>query len=344
MHMADALVSTAVGVTMWCGAGGTLGISIRKINLDFDEKKVPMMGIMGAFIFASQMINFTIPGTGSSGHIGGAVLLAGILGPAPAFLVMSVVLLIQALFFADGGILAYGCNVINMGFYACFIAYPLLFRPILKKRISRKRITIASVLATVVGLQLGAFSVVVETMVSGVTELPFQAFLIAMQPIHLAIGIIEGVITAGVLSYIYSIRPEIIETALDYGLNKNKKDGISLNLKKFVIVFGVLSIIIGGVLSQFASRNPDGLEWSIEKISGSTELKTDNQVNKNIEKVQKNTAVLPDYSLPNKDGDKIGTSISGIFGGVVVCAFCGITGIVVTRKRKRKKERTSRNG
>jgi cobalt/nickel transport system permease protein len=266
------------------------------------------MGIMGAFIFASQMINFTIPGTGSSGHIGGAMLLAGILGPAPAFLSLAVVLLIQALFFADGGILAYGCNVINMGFYACFIAYPLIFKPILKKGITKNRIMIASVVATVISLQLGAFSVVVETYVSGVAELSFQTFLLAMQPIHLVIGIVEGVITAGVLSYIYSIRPEIIESTLGVNLNNRGNVRAPLTLKKVIIVFGILSLLIGGVLSRFASVNPDGLEWSIAKASG--------------------------IAIPNHNADKIGTSLSGIIGGVVVCALCGLVGIIIARKRK----------
>ncbi len=336
MHMADALVSTAVGATMWCGTGGTLGYSIRKIKLEFDEKKVPMMGIMGAFIFASQMINFTIPGTGSSGHIGGAMLLTGILGPAPAFLTLAVVLLIQALFFADGGLLAYGCNVINMGFFACYVAYPLIFKPILRRGITKKRLTVASILATVVSLQLGAFSVVIETRLSGVTQLPFETFLLAMQPIHLAIGMVEGIITAGVLNYIYSFRPEIMEQTLGINsehLKESKRNG----LKKLILVFGLLSLIIGGVFSQFASANPDGLEWSIEKTSGSTQVESGNAVSKNMEKVQQKTAILPDYSIPNLENESIGTSFSGVLGGIIVCVFSGVLGVFITRRKNVEK-------
>lgn len=334
MHMADALVSTAVGAAMWCTTGGTLGYSARRIKLEFDEKKIPMMGIMGAFVFASQMINFTIPGTGSSGHIGGAMLLAGILGPAPGFLTLAAVLLVQALFFADGGILAYGCNVFNMGFYACFIAYPLIFRPILKKGISRKSITLASILAAVVSLQMGAFSVVVETLLSGITQLPFQTFALAMQPIHLAIGIVEGIITAGVLNYIYGIRPEIIEDAI--GIPTGKEDGRrkSSSVRKVLAVFAVLSILIGGILSQFASADPDGLEWSIEKASGSTELENASGASQNMEKIQTATALLPDYTIPEIANETIGTSVSGIVGGAVVCVLCGIVGILITKRRK----------
>ena len=169
MHMGDALVSGAVGGTMLVATAAVATYSVKKINSDMDEKKIPLMGVMGAFVFAAQMINFTIPGTGSSGHIGGGILLSILLGPYAGFLTMAAILLIQALFFADGGLLAYGCNVFNMGFYACFIAYPFIYKFINRKGISTKRIFAGSVLASIIGLQLGAFSVVLETLLSGKT-------------------------------------------------------------------------------------------------------------------------------------------------------------------------------
>lgn len=98
MHMADALVSPAVGGIMLAASAGAIAYSAYKCKDDLDEKKIPLMGVMGAVIFAGQMINFTIPGTGSSGHIGGGILLAALLGPFPAFLTLTAVLLIQALF------------------------------------------------------------------------------------------------------------------------------------------------------------------------------------------------------------------------------------------------------
>ena len=130
MHMADALISPAVGISMLAVSAGVLGSSMRRVRQKFDEKQIPLMGVMGAFVFAAQMINFSIPGTGSSGHIGGAVLLAAVLGPYAAFMVLSCVLIIQALFFADGGILALGCNIFNIAFFGCFITYPLIYRPL----------------------------------------------------------------------------------------------------------------------------------------------------------------------------------------------------------------------
>ena len=253
MHMADALLSPAVGGVMCAVSAGAVAVAAAKIKKDhLDEKKIPMMGVMGAFVFAAQMINFTIPGTGSSGHIGGGILLASILGEFPGLLAITAVLLIQALFFADGGLLALGCNVFNMGVVMCLLAYPLLFKPIVRKGFTKKRIFAASIVSVVVGLQAGAFCVVLETLASGVTELPFGAFVALMQPIHLAIGVVEGVITGAVLCFVYQMRPEILESA-----NDGTAIGKSVSMKRVLLSFAVLAVLIGGGLSLAASSNPE---------------------------------------------------------------------------------------
>ena len=233
MHMADALVSPAVGVTMAAVSVGAIAYSVVKMKKeeDFDEKKIPLMAVSGAFVFAAQMINFTIPGTGSSGHIGGGILLAALLGPYPALLTISAVLLIQCLFFADGGLLALGCNIFNMGIIPCLFAYPLIFKPIAGKVLSNGRIMAASVFAVVIGLQAGAFGVVLETSASSVTALPFGTFLLLMQPIHLAIGTVEGIVTGMVLVFVRSMRPEILKSSSE----KKSLGGVSI--KKTIIVF-----------------------------------------------------------------------------------------------------------
>ena len=122
MHMADALLSPAVGGMMYVGAAAGAGWALHQMKKEtLSEKALPLMAVSGAFVFAAQMINFTIPGTGSSGHIGGGILLAAMLGGCPAMLTMAVVLAIQCLFFADGGLLALGANIFNMGVIPCLI-------------------------------------------------------------------------------------------------------------------------------------------------------------------------------------------------------------------------------
>src|SRR5512136_1962273 len=147
MHMADALLSPAVGGGMWAATAATLAFSARKVTREIDDRKVPLMGVLGAFIFAAQMINFTIPGTGSSGHIGGGMILAVLLGPYAAFLVTASVLTVQALFFADGGLLALGCNIFNLGFFPAFIAYAFVFKPLLGEKPTAGRLTLAAMVA-----------------------------------------------------------------------------------------------------------------------------------------------------------------------------------------------------
>ncbi len=312
MHMADALLSPAVGATMWAGSLGILGYASRKLKDTIDNRTIPLMGVMGAFIFAAQMINFTIPGTGSSGHLEGGMILAAVLGPHAAFLALSSVLIVQALFFADGGLLALGCNIWNLGFYPCYIAYPFIYKLLAGDGGSPRRSFIAALAAVIAALQLGAFSVVLETFLSGGSELPFDAFVFLMQPIHLAIGLVEGVITAGVIAYVKSTRPELLEK---HGFSK--ESGLSsarTPMKKVLIAMIALTIVTGGGLSWFASTRPDGLEWSIQKITGSK--------------------VLPEVSgaWPNIEP---GISAAGIVGSAIVLVLVLLIGFGIRRFRKR---------
>lgn len=248
MHMSDALLSPAVGGAMYAVSAVSIAYAVQKVKKDeLGEKNLPMMAVAGAFTFAAQMINFTIPGTGSSGHIGGGILLVGLLGGTPAVVTLTAVLLIQCLFFADGGLLALGANIFNMGVIPCLFVCPLIFRPILRKGVTHKRIMIASVVSCVVGLQLGAFCVVLQTLTSGVTELPFHTFVLLMQPIHLAIGFVEGIITAGILNFVYQMRPEILTDVLErlekpverirYIEEADKGRSDSVSAKKVILLF-----------------------------------------------------------------------------------------------------------
>ena len=270
MHMADALLTPAVAGTMYVCSAAAAGYSVRKIRQEDNEKKIPVMGVMGAFVFATQMINFTIPGTGSSGHLCGGMLLSSILGPEAGFLTMIGVLMVQCLLFADGGLLALGANIWNMAFYGCFIGGMVIWRYMTNQKMSKKRIVAASMLGSILSLQLGAFSVTLETLASGVTELPFSVFLAAMQPIHLAIGCVEGLITAVVLVFIYEVRPELL-----WNYHKTDKQESRLSYRQTIAVFAVAAAVIGGLLSLLASAYPDGLEWSMERVAGTAELEAE---------------------------------------------------------------------
>ena len=330
MQMADPLLSPAVGITMCAVAACTIAYSSRKVSRSIDDRRIPLMGILGAFVFAAQMINFAIPLTGSSGHIGGGLLLAILLGPHAAFLTLASVLIVQSLFFADGGLLALGCNIINLGFFPCFIAYPFLYKKLAGDGAVRGRVITAAILAAVIGLQFGSLGVVTQTVLSGVTELPFKTFALVMQPIHLAIGVVEGVATAAVVLFIATARPDILQPVsnLQAGKKSFRRIGISLFL---------VTLLTSGFLSWYSSELPDGLEWSIAKVTGSVEIENPNSDSHAVaEEVQQKTAVLPDYSLPGESASgKSGTTLSGLIGSLLVLLLTG-GGAYLLRRRSRK--------
>ena len=286
------------------------------------------MGVMGAFVFAAQMINFTIPGTGSSGHLCGGMLLTAVVGPYAAFLTMIGVLLIQCLLFADGGLMALGANVWNMAFYGCFVG-ALIWRAFMRKGITRKKIIAASLLGCVLTLQLGAFSVTLETLASGITELPFTAFLAVMQPIHLAIGLVEGAVTAAVLVFLQEARPSLLWQAESADSQKQP-----MTLRGVLGVMAVLAAVTAGLLSLFASAFPDGLEWSLQRLTGSTELEATGSVQAFFARIQSLTALLPDYNLAGSES-AAGGSAAGLIGAAVVLAAVVLLGKIIKKAAHR---------
>jgi len=326
---------------MWGATAVTVAHCARRLQSDPDERRVPLMGVLGAFLFAAQMINFSIPGTGSSGHLGGGLLLAILLGPHASFLVMASVLIVQSLFFADGGLLALGCNIFNLGFVPAFIGYPI-YRRLAGVDPSPARITVAAIVAAILSLQLGAFAVVLETVASGISALPFGTFVLFMLPIHLAIGIVEGLVTAAVVSFVRTTRPEVLPTTAPSG---SPVMGVAL-------MFFAIALALGGVGAWYASKNPDGLEWSVAKVTGGSEPDSPQSViHATLGRIQNQIAPLPDYNFrrpEDSDGkageagradgagqDRLGTSIAGVVGGVITLIVAVLIGMAVGRRAQR---------
>ncbi len=256
-------------------------------------------------------------------------------------------LVVQALFFGDGGLLALGCNIFNLGFWPCFIVYPLIYKKLIGDNPAKGRIITSSLIAAIIGLQLGAFSVVLETVLSGISELPFKTFVILMQPIHLAIGIVEGVVTGVVVIFVWNTRPEILASA------SHLKEIGEVSLKKVLVGFIVAVLIVGGALSWFASANPDGLEWAMFKTAGVEELEGKDGIHKSLSDLQGKTAFLPDYgfkqsettpeepeaaSEPAWPAVDPGTSVSGIVGGAMVLILSIVIGFILRGRKTVKSE------
>ena len=326
MHMSDALLSPAVAGGMYACSGVAVAAAVAKLRKSPETVKVAEAGVMGAFVFAAQMINFSIPGTGSSGHLCGGMLLSAVLGPSLGFLTMACVLLVQCLLFADGGILAYGANLWNMAFYGCMLGGGVIWPMLTKRVVSRTRIFAASILGNIVALQLGAFSVTLETLASGVTELPFGTFVAAMLPIHLAIGTVEGLITGSVLCFLNETRPEML-------LAEGRGAHTRFSRKAVLAILAAAAFAIGGLLSLVASSSPDGLEWSMEKVAGTSELSRDGSLHGKASAVQERMALLPDYNLPESESAG-GNILSGLVGTGLVLVLCALGGGLMRLRRK----------
>ncbi len=332
MHMSDALLSPAVGGAMWAASAAAIAVCASRLKREEDDSRLPLMAVLGAFVFAAQMINFAIPGTGSSGHLGGGLLLAILLGPWAGFLTIASILTVQALFFADGGLLALGSNIFNLGFFPCFIAWPLLYRPLTAGHPGRGRTTLASVIAAVVGLQLGAAAVALQTVGSGIAELPLSAFLPLMLSIHLAIGVMEGLVTAAVVLFLLRARPEALYRTAPPTIQR-----------RLVPTLLLATVVTGALLSWFASEHPDGLEWSISQAAGVEELEPPaGRLHSALASVQELLSFLPDYNFPSGEAVAAmetsrpladpGKSLAGLVGGLITLLLTGGIGWVVRRQ------------
>ena len=348
MHMADALLSPAVGGAMWATSAAAIACSSRRLRRDLDDdSRVPLMGVLAAFIFAAQMINFAIPGTGSSGHLGGGLILAILLGPEAGFLAMASVLTVQALFFADGGLLALGCNIFNMGYFPCFIAYPFIYRPLVGKQPTPGRLFAGAGAAAIVGLQLGAIGVVVETALSGLSALPLGSFLLLMLPIHLAIGVVEGMVTALVIGFLWKARPELFMPAA------SSRAVAGPPLRRILVGVLAATLLTAGGLSWLASSRPDGLEWALAHASaGSVADASARGGSPLLAAFQEKIALLPGYGFRTDGGKgaeaqgaagsgrleasplvKAETSVAGLVGGSLTLLLAAGLGLLLRRRR-----------
>jgi cobalt/nickel transport system permease protein len=207
MHIPDGFLNAAVMGTTYVISTGGMANAFRVAKDKIGEKHIPMMGILAAFVFAAQMINFPIAG-GTSGHIIGAALVAILVGPWAAVIIMGVVLIAQSFIFQDGGLLALGANVMNMGIVASFGAY-YLYHP-LKVLLSTFRYGrfVASFIAAWSSVLLASIGCALELAFSGTA--PLSVVLPAMAGIHALIGVGEGLVTVAVLSMIESTRSDLL--------------------------------------------------------------------------------------------------------------------------------------
>lgn len=280
MHLGNGIICPVTGIPMIIFTGAAAIYAYKKAKNNFSKDKILPAIALTSFVFALQMINFSIPQIGSSGHIIGGILLAALLGPYVAFLSICSILFVQAIFFADGGLLALGCNIFNMGFLSCFIAYPLFYKPLSDK----SKPFLGAILASVMALQLGSINVVAEAYLSGSITGHLLMFTGLMQGIHLIIALVEGVITGGIVI-----------------LSKH------LERKNLSLFFAGTAVILSGFIAKYASVKPDGLEWSLLNISDSVTSQTQYVLYNISEAIQAKSAIFA--SMPSLIGNLAGLAV-----------------------------------
>lgn len=209
MHIPDGFLDVKTWVSTIGVSSVSVGYGIKKLKQEFDYKNIPLLGVLAAFIFAAQMINFPVAG-GTSGHLIGALLAAAIMGPFSAMIIMSTILIIQCFIFLDGGVTALGANILNMGIIATWGGY-YIYRLLDKENTLHP---FALFVGAWVSVVMAALAASIQLAVSG--TIPFSVVLPAMLFWHVLIGIGEGIITVLVISYVKKVKPEILENGVEW--------------------------------------------------------------------------------------------------------------------------------
>lgn len=292
MHIPDGFLSVLISVILWILSIIAIGYALRRVGQDLGERQVPLMGVLAAAIFAGQMLNFTVAG-GTSGHLMGAALATILLGPWAAIIVMTTVVGIQALIFQDGGLLALGANIFNMGVIGAAVSY--FAYTSLQKVFGKQKwgVFISGFVTAWLSIFIASLAAALQLSASGTS--PANISVPAMGGIHALIGIGEGLITVGALAFIYAARRDILQAGQSAPAGG-----------KAIWVVGLGIAILLTVFSPLASAHPDGLEWVAEQ--------------KGFLDVAQGPLyeIIPDYVFPGITNEAFATIIAGIIGSLVV--------------------------
>jgi len=314
MHIPDGFLSVLVSVLLWVVSIVTIAYALKRVNADLDERKVPLMGVLAAAIFAGQMLNFTVVG-GTSGHLLGAALATILVGPWAAVIVMTSVVSVQALLFQDGGLLALGANLFNMAVVGVFVSYAVysILQGLFKKR--TWGVMAAGFIAAWSSIFIASLSAALQLALSGTS--PANIAIPAMGAIHALIGIGEGLITTGALAFIYAARKDLLNIGEE---SQKSSTGV-------ILTGGLLTLLLA-VLSPLASSHPDGLERVAEELGF-------------LEKTRDAIfMIVPDYVLPGVKNPAIATIAAGILGAVIV--FSVAYGVARTANKAASQETAQR--
>ncbi|MEY2820150.1 MAG: hypothetical protein RL275_3613 [Chloroflexota bacterium] len=303
LHIPDGFLSLVVSVVCWVITVIVIGTAISRTNKSLGEKQIPLMGVMAAFIFAAQMINFPVAG-GTSGHLLGGALAAIVLGPWAGMLVMTAVISVQALLFQDGGLLVMGANILNMGLVTAAIGYGLYRFVSGSSKTTKLAVT---GLAAWLSVMAGALLTSLQLWLSGTSQL--ELVIPAMLGVHALIGLGEAMITVFALGFILQTRPDLVGEGSE-----------SAKASKTWAYIGAAIALVVVLLSPFASADPDGLE----RVATDMGFISTGQASP--------FSIIPDYTIPFLGETAASTIVAGVIGVIVV----GLIIVLIGRGMKAK--------
>ncbi|MFJ3171531.1 energy-coupling factor ABC transporter permease [Streptomyces roseus] len=345
MHVPDGFIDAPVSIAAGVAAAGAVAVSLRGARRELEEKAAPLAGLVAAFIFAVQMLNFPVA-AGTSGHLLGGALAAILVGPYTGVLCVSVVLLMQGVLFADGGLTALGVNVMNMAVVTVVVAYAV-FRGLLKLLPgTRRSVTVAAFAGALLSVPGAAVMFTLLYALGGTTDVPLGKVFTAMVGVHVLIGIGEAVITAATVGAVLAVRPDLVHGARGLAAPLKLRVGGELvdaapaaapaavtaaarSTKPVWITGLVTALVLAGVVSFYASASPDGLE----------KVAADKGIDQNVKEHASAGSPLADYSVKDVGDARLSGGLAGVIGvGATVAVG---TGIFWTVRRRRAEDLTA---
>ncbi|WP_405932056.1 energy-coupling factor ABC transporter permease [Streptomyces sp. NBC_00827] len=337
MHVPDGFINAPVSAVTGVVAAGAIAVSLKGARRELDEKTAPLAGLVAAFIFAVQMLNFPVA-AGTSGHLLGGALAAILVGPYTGVLCVSVVLLMQGILFADGGLTALGVNITDMAIVTTVVAYAV-FRGLVKVLPrGRRSITAAAFVSALLSVPAAAVAFTLLYAVGGTTDVSIDKVATAMVGVHILIGLGEAAITALTVGAVIAVRPDLVYGAR--GLTQQLKLRVNGELvdaptatpapvaartshRKVWITGLVASLILAGFVSFYASASPDGLEKVAEDQGIAEAAKAHSAAD----------SPLADYGVKDVSNARISGGLAGVIGvGVTVVAGTGVFWAVRRRR------------
>ncbi|MFH0177144.1 energy-coupling factor ABC transporter permease [Streptomyces cacaoi] len=343
MHVPDGFINAPTSAVTGVVAAGAIAVSLRGARRELDDRTAPLAGLVAAFIFAVQMLNFPVA-AGTSGHLLGGALAAILVGPYTGVLCVSVVLLMQGILFADGGLTALGVNITDMAIVTTVVAYAV-FRGLVKVLPrGRRSITVASFVAAVLSVPAAAVAFTLVYWIGGTTDVSIGKVATAMIGVHVLIGIGEAVITALTVGAVVAVRPDLVYGARD--LRQKLRLRVHGELvdapaaeeapagartpvaartsRRTLWVTGlVTSLVLAGFVSFYASANPDGLE----------KVAADKGIDKKAEEHASADSPLADYGVKDVTNARLSGGLAGVIGvGTTVVAGSAVFWAVRRRR------------